>query len=103
MKRSSLRLRVTTFYLGMLSVALFAFSTAVYLGVKAFLMRSLERALSNNAHSIVDDYLIPFDQKGEAWMVTEMSESYPPGYSDPFVRVSQGTQILYQSGGIRYP
>lgn len=103
MKRSSLRLRVTTFYVGMLAVALFAFSAAVYIGVKAFLMRSLERSLSNNAHSIVDDYLVPFGQKGEAWMVTEMSESYPPGYSDPFVRVSQGTQILYQSGDLRDP
>jgi heavy metal sensor kinase len=103
MKHSSLRLRVTTFYVGMLAVALFVFSAAVYMGVKAFLMRSLERSLSNNAHSIVDDYLVPLDQKSEPWMVAEMSESYPPGYSDPFVRVSQGERILYQSGDLRDP
>lgn len=103
MKRSSLRLRVTTFYVGMLAVALIVFSAAIYIGVKAFLMRSLERSLSNNAHSIVDDYLVALDQKGEPWMVTEMSESYPPGYSDPFVRVSQDARILYQSGDLRDP
>jgi signal transduction histidine kinase len=87
----------------MLAIALFVFSAAVYFGVKTFLTRSLERMLSNNAHSIVSDYLVPLDQKGESWLVEEMSESYPPGYSDPFVRVSQGTRILYQSGDMRDP
>jgi heavy metal sensor kinase len=103
MRRSSLRLRVTTFYVGMLAIALLVFSAAVYFGVKAFLARSLERMLSNNAHSIVEDYLVPLDQKGEPWLVEEMSESYPPGYSEPFVRVSQGSRILYQSGDMRDP
>jgi signal transduction histidine kinase len=87
----------------MLAIALFVFSAAVYFGVKTFLTRSLERMLSNNAHSIVSDYLVPLDQKGEPWLVEEMSESYPPGYSDPFVRVSQGARILYQSGDMRDP
>ena len=81
MKRNSLRARVTTFYVGMLAIALLVFSTAVYFGVSAFLTRSLERMLSNNAHSIVSDYLVPLNQKGEPWLVAEMSESYPPGYS----------------------
>jgi signal transduction histidine kinase len=87
----------------MLAIALLVFSAAVYFGVKAFLTRSLERMLSNNAHNIVSDYLVPLDQKGEPWLVAEMTESYPPGYSDPFVRVSEGTRILYQSGDMRDP
>jgi heavy metal sensor kinase len=103
MKRNSLRSRVTSFYVGMLAIALIVFSAAVYFGVKAFLTRSLEQKLSNNAHSIVGDYLVPLPQKGEPWLVEEMGESYPPGYSDPFVRVSQGTRILYQSGDMRDP
>jgi len=102
-KRNSLRSRVTTFYVGMLAVALLVFSTAVYFGVKAFLTKSLEQMLSNTAHNIVTDYLIPLDQKGEPWLVAEMSESYPVGTSDPFVRVSQGPRILYQSGDMRDP
>jgi heavy metal sensor kinase len=103
MKRNSLRARVTTFYVGMLAVALLVFSAAVYFGVKTFLARSLQRMLSSNAHSIVDEYLVPLDQKGEPWLVAEMSESYPPGYSEQFVRVSQGTRILYQTGDMRDP
>jgi heavy metal sensor kinase len=103
MKRNSLRSRVTSFYVGMLAIALIVFSAAVYFGAKTFLTRSLEQKLSNNAHSIVGDYIVPWDQKGEPWLVEEMSESYPPGYSDPFVRVSKGTRILYQSGDMRDP
>lgn len=103
MKRNSLRFRVTTFYVGMLAIALLVFSTAVYFGVRTFLTRSLEQTLSNNAHSIISDYLMPLSQKGEPWLVAEMSESYPAGSSDPFVRVSQGPRILYQSGDMRDP
>ena len=53
MKRNSLRSRVTTFYVGMLAIALLVFSAAVYFGAKTFLTRSLERMLSNNAQNIV--------------------------------------------------
>jgi signal transduction histidine kinase len=101
--RHSLRVRVTAFYVGMLAIALLVFSLAVYFGAKTFLTRSLDRRLSNNAKSIVADYLVPLNQKDEAWLVEEMGESYPPGYSDPFVRVSQGSRILYQSGDMRDP
>lgn len=103
MKRSSLRFRVTAFYVGMLGIALLVFSAAVYFGVKTFLTRSLERTLSNNANSIISDYLVPLDQKGEPWLVAEMSESYPAGSTDLFVRVSQGPKILYKSGDMRDP
>jgi signal transduction histidine kinase len=87
----------------MLAVALMVFSAAVYYGVKTFLTRALERTLINSAQSIVTDYLVPLEQKGEPWLVAEMSESYPIGSSDPFVRVSQGSRVLYQSGDMRDP
>jgi signal transduction histidine kinase len=102
-RHNTLRSRVTTFYVGMLAVALLVFSAAVYFGVKAFLTKSLEQMLSNSAHNIVNDYLVPLDQKGEPWLVAEISESYPQGTSDTFVRVSQGPKILYQSGDMRDP
>ena len=41
MKRNSLRTRVTTFYVGMLAVALLVFSVAVYFGIRAFLTQDL--------------------------------------------------------------
>lgn len=103
MNRNSLRARVTAFYVGMLALALLFFSIAVYGGVRAYLTKSLERSLSNTARTVVADYLVPLDKQGQAWFLAEMSESYPPGIADPFVRVSQGGKVLYQSGDIRDP
>lgn len=103
MNRSSLRARVTAFYVSMLALALVFFCLGVYGGVRAYLTRSLERSLNHTAQSIITDYVIPLDSKGIAWFQNEMSESYPPGISDPFVRVSQGRKILYESGDMRDP
>lgn len=64
---------------------------------------SMERTLLHTGESIVADYLVPLNAKGDAWFLSEMSESYPAGISDPFVRVSQGGQILYESGDMREP
>jgi heavy metal sensor kinase len=101
--RNSLRARVTAFYVSMLAVALAVFSFAVYLGVRAYLTNSMERTLIHTAQTIITDYLVPLDSKGHAWFESEISESYPPGISDPFVRVSQDGKVLYESGDIREP
>lgn len=87
----------------MLAFALIFFSVALYGGVRAYLTSSMERVLRNTAESIVTDYLSPLDSKGQAWFLSEMSESYPPGISDPFVRVSQANKVLYASGDMREP
>jgi two-component system OmpR family sensor kinase len=101
--RNSLRARVTAFYVSMLALALAVFSFAVYGGVRAYLTNSMERTLTRTAESIVTDYLVPLNAKGDAWFLSEMSESYPAGISDPFVRISQGGKILYESGDMREP
>ncbi|MBB5343759.1 sensor histidine kinase [Tunturibacter empetritectus] len=103
MNRNSLRARVTAFYVAMLAMALIFFSIAVYIGVRAYLTKSLERSLNTTAHSIEADYLAPLEVKGPAWFQAEMSESYPPGISDPFVRIFEAGKVLYDSGDMRDP
>lgn len=103
MNRNSLRARVTAFYVSMLAVALAVFSFAVYAGVRAYLTKSMRRTLVHTAESIVTDYLVPLNTKGQTWFLSEMSESYPTGISDPFVRVSQDGHVLYESGDMRDP
>jgi signal transduction histidine kinase len=100
MNRKSLRWRVTSFYVGMLALALLVFCTALYIGVGTYLTKSLEHVLYNNANSILADYVEPLDSKGKGWFVSEMSEAFPESVSDPFVRVSRGSEILYQSDDI---
>src|SRR6516165_4643423 len=87
----------------MLAVALAVFCFAVYGGLRAYLTNSMQRALIHTADTIITDYVVPLDTKGQAWFQNEMSESYPAGISDPFVRVSQGRKTLYASGDIREP
>jgi heavy metal sensor kinase len=101
--RNSLRARVTAFYVSMLAVALAVFSFTVYGGVRAYLTNSMKRTLVHTAESIVTDYVVPLNAKGTSWFLNEMSESYPAGISDPFVRVSQDGKVLYESGDIREP
>jgi heavy metal sensor kinase len=96
--RNSLRYRVSSFYVALLALALLTFSVAVYLGVQAFITRSLEHSLRMNASTILTDYVKPLDAKGANWFQNEMSESYPIGVSDTFVRVSRGKNILYETG-----
>ncbi len=103
MNRSSLRYRVTSFYVALLAVALVIFSAAVYLGVQAFLTRSLEHSLNINASAILTDYVRPLESKGLGWFQNEMSESYPAGVSDTLVRVSRGADVLYETGGMGEP
>ena len=103
LNRNSLRARVTAFYVSMLAMALAAFCFAVYGGVRAYLTNSLERTLVHTAQSIIADYVVPLDTKGRASFENEMSESYPTGISDPFVRVSQAGKVLYESGDLREP
>jgi signal transduction histidine kinase len=87
----------------MLAVALAVFCFAVYGGVRAYLTNSMQRTLIHTAETIITDYVVPLDNKGQAWFQNEMSESYPAGISDPFVRVSQGGKTLYESGDLREP
>jgi hypothetical protein len=87
----------------MLALALVFFSFAVYGGVRAYLTTSMERDLNHTAAAIVTDYLVPLESKGQTWFLSEMTESYPPGISDPFVRISQGGTLLYDSGDLRDP
>jgi len=101
--RNSLRARVTAFYVSMLAMALAVFCFAVYGGVRAYLTNSMQRTLKQAAQTIIADYVGPLNSKGQAWFENEMSESYPAGISDPFVRVSQNGKVLYESGDMREP
>jgi len=103
LNRNSLRARVTAFYVSMLAIALAVFCFAVYGGVRAYLTDSMQRTLIHTAETIITDYVVPLDAKGQGWFDNEMSESYPQGISDPFVRVTQNGKVLYESGDIREP
>src|ERR1035438_7214686 len=93
----SLRARATTWYVGLLAVALTVFSVGVYFGVRTYLKVSLQRGLSSSAHTILDDFLTKLPTKGDAWVLGEIRESYAASPTDHYVRLSVGNNVLYQT------
>jgi signal transduction histidine kinase len=101
--RFSLRARATSWYVGLLAVALAVFSVGIYVGIRTYLKVSLQRALSSTAHTIADDYLSKLHDKGEAWVLGEVRESYAASPSDRYVRLSVGDKVLYQTADMHEP
>jgi signal transduction histidine kinase len=99
----SLRARATTWYVGLLAVALTVFSVGVYFGVRTYLKMSLQRSLNSAAHTIADDFLSKLPTKGDAWVLGEIRESYEASPTDHYVRLSVGNDVLYQTADMRDP
>src|SRR5208283_3305005 len=99
---ASLRARVTSWYVGLLTVSLLVFGACIYLGVQRYLEASLKRSLASEASSIANTFVDQFETKGNAWLAQELSESYPQSGNAQVVRVSRlgsgdGYQVLYPS------
>ena len=101
--RFSLRARATSWYVGLLAVALLVFSAAIYLGIRTYLKVSLQRALSSTAQTLTADYLSKLPAKGDAWVLGEVRESYDDTPSDRYIRLSSGGKTLYQTTDMREP
>lgn len=104
MNLASLRVRVISWYVGMLALALFAFGLAVFLGIGRYLQKSLESSLSSQANGIADNLLSKAGSKGLQWLSNEVVESYAPEISGRFIRITtREGKMLYESGDTRDP
>lgn len=101
--RFSLRARTTSWYVGLMAVALLVFSFAIYLGVRTYLKVTLQRALDSTAHTIATDYLNKLANKGYPWVLGEIRESYDNTPSDHYIRLSSGGRVLYATDDMRDP
>ena len=101
--RFSLRARATSWYVGLLAMALVVFSIGIYVCIRTYLNESLQRALSGTAHTIANDFLAKLPEKGDAWVLGEIRESYDASPNDHYIRLSAGNEVLYQTGDMRDP
>src|SRR6516225_1248470 len=97
---ASLRARVTSWYVGLLTVSLLVFGACIYLGVRRYLEASLQRSLASEARSIASTFVDEYEKKGNTWLAQELSESYPQSGNAQVVRVSRlvagdAYQVLY--------
>jgi signal transduction histidine kinase len=101
--RFSLRARTTSWYVGLLAVALLVFSVGIYVCIRTYLNESLQRALSGTAHTIANDFLAKLPTKGDAWVLGEIRESYEASPNDHYIRLSASNGVLYQTDDMRDP
>ncbi|HEX9198423.1 MAG TPA: HAMP domain-containing sensor histidine kinase [Acidobacteriaceae bacterium] len=101
--RFSLRARATSWYVGLLAVALVVFSIGTYLGLRTYMKVSLQRALIGTTHTIANDFLAKLPAKGDAWVLGEVRESYASSPTDHYVRLSVGDKVLYQTDDMLDP
>lgn len=101
--RLSLRARATSWYVGLLAMALVIFSVAVYLGIRSYLYQALRRDLSSSAHTVADDFLAKLPLKGDKWVLGEIRESYESISTERYIRLSLSGKTLYQTADMREP
>ncbi|HEV2387039.1 MAG TPA: ATP-binding protein [Candidatus Acidoferrales bacterium] len=95
----SLRFRITAWYAGLLAGSLILFGTALYLGLRSYLYRTLANSLTAEARSIGAGLLEDVGTKGPAYVTGEIGEQYDPETNARFIRVTRGDgRIFYQSG-----
>ena len=96
----SLRMRVTSWYIGLLTISLVVFGAGIYLGVQRYLEASLKHSLTSEAQSVAETFVNEFEKKGNTWLTQELSESYPQARNAQMVRLSRigpgdSYQVLY--------
>ena len=102
--RGTLRARVLAWYLGLMAIALLTFGSALYFGIQAYLMRSLEHSLSQETRVISAVFMPQIEAKGASWVRQQVSQGYAPEISGRFIRITrQDGTVLYQSGNLRDP
>lgn len=97
MKLASLRVRMTSWYGGLLAVALVIFGSAVWLGLRNYLLTTLEQTLRDEAANIIDQFVSNADSRNPQWLTGEIEESYAPESDRRFIRIVRNGLVLYQS------
>jgi len=98
MNLASLRVRVTSWYGGLLAIVLIVFGAAVWLGLRNYLLTTMEQTLRNETGNIVEQFVSHVDEKSLAWLAGEIRESYAPEGDGRYIRIFRDDEVIYQSG-----
>ncbi|HYR85487.1 MAG TPA: ATP-binding protein [Terriglobia bacterium] len=98
MNLRSIRFRMTAWYAGLLVCLLVLFGAAVYLGLGAYLERTLRAALSEQARTVREEIDERIADKRLPNIVNFLNEKFAPQLNARFIRITDGSgEILYVS------
>lgn len=101
MNLASLRVRVTSWYCGLLAITLLIFGAAVWLGLRNYLFTTAQQSLRDECNNMIEQFVAHVDEKGRAWLSGEIQESYAPQGAGRYIRIFREGNVLYQTGNMR--
>ena len=101
MNLASLRVRVTSWYCGLLAITLVIFGAAVWLGLRNYLITTIEQTLRDESNNMINQFVAHVDEKGANWLAGEIQESYAPEGAGRYIRILREGKVLYQSGNMQ--
>lgn len=97
MNTRSIRFRLAVWYGGLLIAVFVLVGGLMYAGLKHYLEHSLGESQNRRALQISETLLAQIASTGDKYVADEIGARFAPEINDRFVRVSEGTNILYVS------
>jgi heavy metal sensor kinase len=88
----SIRLKLITLYVILLTVVFVCFGFYIYLGFEQFLVRSLQQTLLRRAQQIAVTILDELPSKGESYVASEIQARYAPELNERVIRITNASQ-----------
>src|SRR5271155_5432136 len=91
----SIRAKLITLYVAILSLVFVCFGVYIYAGFKTYLIRSLQQTLTWRAQQIASTFLEEIPTKGEAFVSNEIQTRYAPELNERVIRIigADGRQV----------
>jgi heavy metal sensor kinase len=84
----SLRFKLITLYVCLLTIVFLGFGAYIYLGFQQFLVRSLKQTLLRRADQIAVTILDQLPVKGESYVASEIQARYAPELNERVIRIT---------------
>jgi heavy metal sensor kinase len=94
----SIRARLITLYVALLSLVFVCFGAYIYWGFHAFLVHSLDQTLDRRAQQIASTILVDLPSRGRDYVTTEIQARYAPELNERVMRITDAAgQVVYAS------
>jgi hypothetical protein len=94
----SIRRKLISLYVGLLTVVFLCFGVYIYWGFQQFLIRALEQTLTRRAHQIASTILEELPGRGESYVAGEIQARYAPELNERVIRIIDAKgRVIYAS------
>ena len=97
-RQRSIRRKLISLYVGLLTVVFLCFGAYIYWGFQQFLIRALEQTLTRRAYQIASTILEELPSRGESYVAGEIQARYAPELNERVIRIADANgRVIYAS------